>query len=108
MARSENKVILEEILPSAIEITEENMEQIFTTAGIPQDLFILATNGAVYSFFNRNNAFLSQWRKDTEKLEVNGFEGWYQIGGGKIPVFNIYDSSNERRILLLNKRNLVS
>jgi hypothetical protein len=106
LARGENNEIMKAVLSSAVEITEENMGEVFAAAGPPEDLFILSTNGATFMFFNRKEGFKSRWRRDTEQLEINGFEGWYEFNGGKAPVFDIYDASNDRQVLLLNKKKL--
>lgn len=73
-----------------------------------RDVFILAANSSLNSFFRKQNEFRSKWTNHNLASEddVRNLAGWLEFSGFDIPVYEIYCEPREKFILVLNRTKL--
>lgn len=106
LASSEDSYIAEKIASYCNGVEETDFEKILEKSSDLLSIIILATNIALYSFFEKTKNFKPKWYKDSPRLEVSGFEGWYVFRNQYIPIFEIYKGKADQQIMVLNKSKL--
>jgi hypothetical protein len=106
MVYGENEYVLGKIRGKAKEITEDRFEN--TLAGIQlSNIVLIATNHAVWKFFERSNSnWIPKWHSEFPK-ELFGnqiIEGVYRFKDKIIPVYQLFTSgSSSSDIFILDK-----
>jgi len=67
---------------------------------------IFTTHASIYKFFSNSNNFQPKWHSDCKKLNISGFEGYYNYKEEEIPVFSVAINKNVNEVLILNKSRL--
>ena len=106
LAIAEDSYLLNEIAENCAEIDKERFEKTLSSFDDLSKVIILATNVALYRFFERSRNFKPKWHKGSPPLDVEGFEGWYEFKRELIPIFGTYRRGVAKQILILNKSKL--
>jgi hypothetical protein len=102
-ASSEDTDLFNKIAKDCIDTIEEGFETTLVKIKNPDDIIILSTKMAFWRFFEDSKNFRPKWYRDIKQLDVKGFDGWYDLNGKLIPIFNIYHRMIDNQILVLNK-----
>lgn len=106
VAQGENASIIKKIASLCKEVPITELNSILMKFADKKDIVIFAANTAIWQFFEDTPNYKPSWFKDTKKLEIKGFAGWYKLKEESIPVFETFDRGLEKQILILNKKHL--
>lgn len=106
IAAGENSNIAERIESYCKEINKADLEKTLETHHNLDELIVLTTHDALYSFFESSQNFKPKWYKDSPQPEVRRFKGWYVLKDHNIPVFEIYYRKPSNQFMILNKNKL--
>lgn len=106
LASSENSYFLDKIEEHSKKVEGSNLDDVLTKFGDLSNVFILASNLSLYSFFERSQCFKPAWHKDVPQLNVNGFAGWYLHKDKYIPIFEVFNRKSNEQIVILDKTKL--
>jgi hypothetical protein len=106
LAHGENSYILGKIISNCKEVNEKNIDKFLDKLNDFSNIIIFSINLDLYDFFKDSNNFIFSWHKNSQPLNVKGFEGWYTYKDKNIPVFSIYQNKFNKQILILNKTKL--
>ncbi|MEA2065239.1 MAG: hypothetical protein U9O66_03015, partial [Patescibacteria group bacterium] len=70
------------------------------------NIFIISLNGASWRFFEedkKSKDYIPKWQLQTKKKYPDEIAGIYKFEGVEIPVYEIYNGSKSKDILVLNK-----
>lgn len=103
----ENIEIVEKIQKELTSINKDEFNK--ELANIDQsNIFIISLNEASWKFFEetkKSKDYIPKWQLKTNKYP-DEIAGIYKFKDKKIPVYEIYDNSNSKAILVLNKKHL--
>ncbi len=104
MSKGENEKVLEEIEKKSTFLTGEKFMEAFLKIK-PSNAIILATNHAVWNFFERNSSwYLPKWHKDFPHNTDSKAEGVLRYKKYFVPVYQILTSTAEvSKIYILDK-----
>jgi hypothetical protein len=106
-ARSEDSQIVKEIIKHCKKTDKTSFEATLELFDKHLgNVIIIAINSALNSFLRNTGNFKSRWEISVPKLEVRGFEGWYNFREIDIPVFEVYCHDREKKILIIDKSRL--
>lgn len=106
LAYSENLYIFNALAKGCKEITNHCFETALSKFENPNDIIILATNISFWRSIENTKFFKPKWHKNTKKLDIKGFSGWYDYNGYLIPVLKSDIRKKESHVLILNKLKL--
>ena len=106
MAVDENSLLFKNMANTCIEITDNEFEKTLENFDNLSNVLIFGVNIKFHTFFKKSNNFKPKLHRDTRKLDVNGFIGYYSFNNEDIPIFKIRDESANNQILLLNKNRM--
>jgi len=70
-----------------------------------REVIIISSGQSLYSQLERDSRFTPLWRLKENRLDINGFAGYYEIGDKKIPVFES-DRRGESEIILIDSNKM--
>lgn len=109
LASGEDSHLLDEISKNCEVIKIQDFKNKLKEVDNLKDLVVFITDGLILwnKSFQEIINFLPQYQSDTQ-LKVKGFAGWWRLDNVKIPVFETFYRSKERKkeMLILNKSNL--
>lgn len=106
LATGENIHLFNQIAKNCIKIEKSKFAETLRSFEDLSKSIVLATNWAIYEFFEKSKSFKPKWHKGIPSLDVKGFEGWYESEGEQIPVFRTHQRTTTKQILILNKSKL--
>ena len=104
LAQSENNFIIKSLFDRASS-NLGTLDQVLGSFTDPAQALIFAGHMTVFHNFEQgNNNFTSKWMKGADPIELDGFEGWYQWYGHKIPVFVCH--LDEGKVIIVDRLNV--
>jgi len=66
------------------------------------NVVIFATFSAINKFFENSKNFITKYHRYEERIDINGFDGWYLFKDLYIPIFSIGNIKDINQILILD------
>jgi len=108
LVNGENIEIIKKI-KDKLPVTEKDKFNKMLADNNLSDIFIISLNGANWKFFEedkKSKNYIPKWQLQTKKKYPNEIAGIYKFKSKEIPVYEIYDGTKSKDILILNKNHL--
>jgi hypothetical protein len=102
LAHWENSFILKKIVENCNRVSGKNINKFLDSFSDLSNIIIFCINIDLYDFFGVSNNFIYKNHKNCQRLDINGFKGWYKYKRGNIAVFEMYPNNIGKKILILN------
>lgn len=100
-----------EIIKSIEDKLNTTKKEKFKTQLVSYDLantFIISLNGSSWKFFEeskKSKNYIPKWQLQSKKIYPNEIAGIYKFNNYEIPVYEIYNGSKSKAILVVDKNN---
>ncbi len=99
-AKRENTYLLKLIISKCRDIPYDSFDELILEFNNIDNLFIISTNLALNKFFRKKYNYIDYLQmKETNNL----IDGYYRLNNFNIPIINVYDTSQENYVILLDK-----
>lgn len=105
IANGENNEILERIKEKCVQEEEKDFETKLSAIKKLSNTIIIATNSAVWKFFEKSPNYMAKWNQNFSKQDVKEIEGLYTFNKYSIPVYQVFNNDKESYIFILDKTN---
>lgn len=108
LINGENIEIVKKIQEKLTSLNKEEFNKKLADIDLTNTL-IISLNGASWKFFEeskKSKDYIPKWQLQTKKMYPDEIAGIYEFKGQEIPVYEIYDGTKSKAVLVLNKKNL--
>ena len=105
MVRGENSQVIKALKEKLISTKKQSFDTSLEKFS-PNEVIIVSLNGASWRFFEedrKSKNYIPEWQIEKSKEYPSEIAGLYKLGEAEIPVYEIYDDTKSRGILVLNR-----